>query len=70
MKDILVFVERLKGLTIAVGTADATYEKVLNFVEEEIMNPFGPPKAIISEKASLFISKGLGEFILNNVIGW
>lgn len=68
MKNILICVEHLTGWPIARATADQTANSVIQFVEEEIITLFGPPKTIVSENGSGFTAHNFKEFLKRNGI--
>lgn len=52
-RHLFIEVEHLTGWPIAVAAKEPTAKVVLNFVQQEIIDPFGLPKRIISDN-SLF----------------
>ena len=47
-----------------------TSEEVIQFVNEEIIKPFGPPKTIVSDNAGYFTSGVLKSFMSSWKIDW
>ena len=69
-KFVLIGVEHLTNWPIAIATPNSTAEVVINFVRDEIVRPFGPPKRIISDNATCFKAGALEDFVRKLGIQW
>jgi len=69
-RHILVCVEHMSNWPIAKITESTTSKAVIDFISEEIIPQFGPPKTVVSDNASCFTSKSLAEFMKRNDISW
>lgn len=53
----LIDVENLNGWEMARVTTYLTSETVMDFMKEEIMNQFGPPKLVVSDNKMCFTAR-------------
>lgn len=65
-----IAVEHLTGWPIERETQDETSETVIRFMKEEVIFRFGPPKVVISDKATFFTENKLQKFIYANKKKW
>ena len=59
----LVAVEHLTGWPIASATKNAMANVVRRFMEMEVVNPFGPPRVVISENGCCFTAEVLASYM-------
>lgn len=59
----LIAMEHLTSWPMVRATNTATGDVVVDFVEKEILNPFGPPGTIVSENASCFTATSVSKLM-------
>lgn len=67
---VIIAVEHLTGWPIAWATESSTADTVINFVHEEIVLPFGPPRRIVSDNANAFTAGAVEDFMKKHGIEW
>ena len=69
-KYMLVCVEHLTGWPIVESTASSTAAVVIDFVRKHILEPYGPPRVIVSDNATCFTATSLVAFMKNIGTRW
>lgn len=67
---LLVCVEHLTGWPIVKPTKRATAAVVVQFINEEVIPPFGAPGMIISDNAKCFTAPMLSDFMKKHGVEW
>ena len=67
---MLIAVEHLTNWPIAVATKHSTTDVVIEFVLEEIINRFSPPRTIVSDNATCFTATGIQPLMREYGITW
>ena len=69
-KHLLVCMEHLTGWPIVCPTPTATAAEVINFVEDQIILPFGHPKTIVSDNGPCFTARSLATYMQEKQVNW